>query len=70
MAGFVLADANAFRVVAIGAKGRGTTRTDPFVPAFMALLLLFEALFQRLHQLFPATERFDLFHLFRSEEFF
>ncbi len=35
----------------------------------MALFLFFEAFFQRLHQLFPAAERFDFFLFFFGEKF-
>jgi hypothetical protein len=54
VAALVLADANTLRVVAIGAEGRGAAGADHLVAAFMALLLLFEALLQRLHELVPA----------------
>ena len=67
---FVLADANAFRVVAVGAKGRGAARADPFIATFVALVLFFEALFQLLHNFFPAAERFDLGLFFFRQEFF
>ena len=40
---FVLADAHAFRIVAIGAEGRGAGRANPLVAALVALLLLGEA---------------------------
>ena len=69
MAGFLLADANAFRIVAIGAKRRRAAGTDPLVAAFMALLLLFEALLQRLHQLLEAAHGLDFVHLFLAQEF-
>ena len=55
----VLADAHPFRVVAVGAEGRGTARADPFRAALVTPLLLGEALFQGLEQLVPA-ERPDL----------
>ena len=67
---FVLADADAFGVVAVGTKGRGAARADPFAAAFVALVLFFEALFQLLHNFFPAAKRFDLgLFLFRQEFF-
>ena len=50
----VLADADAFRVVAIGAIGRGAGGADPLVAALVAALLLLEALLQVLPELFPA----------------
>jgi hypothetical protein len=37
MARFILADADAFRVVAIGTKRAGATGAYPFVAALMAL---------------------------------
>ena len=55
----VLPDAHAFRVVTIGAEGRGATGADPFGAALVAGTLLFQALLQRLHQLVPAAERLD-----------
>ena len=68
MAAFLLADAHAFGVVAVGAEGRGARRADHLAAALVALLLLFEALLQRLHDLFPAAELFDLgFFLFGQE---
>jgi hypothetical protein len=36
----------------------------------VAALLFFETLLQRLHQLFPATQRFDEFLFFLSQRFF
>ena len=50
----VLADAHAFRIVAIGAVRRGAGGADPFVAALVALLLFGEALAQRLHAIFPS----------------
>src|SRR6202012_586853 len=55
----LLADAHAFRVIAIGAEGRGAGRADPFRAALMPTLLLFQTLLQRLHHLVPAAERLD-----------
>ena len=43
VAAFVLADAHAFRIVAIGAEGRGAGRADPFRAALVAALLLLPA---------------------------
>src|SRR5207244_11040304 len=56
----LLADAHALGVVAVGAERRGAGGADPLCPALVAALLLLEALFQRLHELLPAAERFDL----------
>jgi hypothetical protein len=50
----VLADAHAFRVVAVGAKRRGAGGADPFRATLMASLLLLEPLAQGLEQLVPA----------------
>ena len=50
----VLADADAFRVVAIGAEGRGARGADPFAAALVAALLLLQALLQGLEELVPA----------------
>src|ERR1700733_13884746 len=58
-AAFVLADAHAFGLVAIGAERRRSAGADPFRAALMAPLLLGEALAQRLHQLVEA-ELLDL----------
>ena len=57
---FVLADAHAFGVVAIGAEGRGARGADPFDAALMSALLLLQTFFQRLHQFLEAAERLDL----------
>ena len=70
MAGFVLANAHALWIVAIGAERRGAPGPDPFIAAFMAFLLFFQTLFQRLHQFFPAAERFDFLLFLFGEEFF
>jgi hypothetical protein len=56
----LLADAHALGVVAVGAERRGAGGADPLVAALMALLLLLEALLQRLHELVPAAQRLDL----------
>ena len=65
---FVLADAHAFRVVAVRAKGRGASGADPFAAALVPALLLGQSLAQRLHQLFPAAQRLDLLLLFLGQE--
>src|SRR5207344_810369 len=67
VARFVLADADALGVVAVGAEGRGAAGADPFVAALVAALLLFQPLLERLHQLFPAAERLDLLLLFLGQ---
>src|SRR5207344_3015687 len=60
VAALVLADADAFRVVAVGAEGRGAAGADPLGAALVAVLLLFEPLLERLHEFFPAAQRRDL----------
>src|SRR3982074_3530449 len=47
-------------VVAVGAERRGAGGADPLRAALVAAFLLLEALLQRLHELLPAAERFDL----------
>src|SRR6185369_7444101 len=59
--------ANAFRVVAVGAERRSARGADPLVAALVPLLLLFQALLQRLDQLVPVVERFDLRLLFLGQ---
>jgi hypothetical protein len=54
VAPLVLADANALRVVAVGAERAGAAGADHLVAALVALLLFLEALLQGLHQLVPA----------------
>src|SRR5712692_11207086 len=56
----LLADAHAFRVVALRAERRGAGGADPLVAALVPALLLLEPLAQRLHQLLPAAEGLDL----------
>jgi hypothetical protein len=48
------ADADALRVVAAVAEGRGAAGADPLVAALVAFLLLFETLLERFHELVPA----------------
>src|SRR6266704_2523662 len=55
----VLADAHALGVVAVGAERGGARGADPLVAALVPAFLLFQPLFQRLHELFPAAHRFD-----------
>ncbi len=59
MPAFLLADADAGGIVAVGAEGRRAARADPFVAALMTALLLGEALFQLLHDLVPTAKRLD-----------
>ena len=47
------ADADALRVLAAVTERRGAAGADPLAAAFVAFLLFFEPLFQRLHQLVP-----------------
>src|SRR5262249_59893019 len=56
----VLADAHAFRIVAVGAERRGAGGADPFAAALVAALLLGEALAQRLQKLVEAAHRLHL----------
>src|SRR6185503_11690293 len=60
VARFLLADAHAFRVVAVGAERRGAAGADPLVAALVAAFLLLQPLAQGFHQLLPAAERRDL----------
>ena len=69
VAGLVLADAYAFGIVAIRSKRRSSAGADHLVAAFVALLLLFEALFQRFHQLLEAAHGLDFGHLLGGQEF-
>ena len=64
----VLADADAFGVVAVGAEGRGAGGADPFRAALVAALLLLETLPQGLEELVPA-HRLDLPLLLFGEVF-
>ena len=68
MAAFLLSDSHAFRIVAIGAEGRGPGRTDPLGAPLVPTLLFLEPLAERLHQLVPAAERFDLRFLFFGQQ--
>ena len=56
----VLADAHAFRIVAVGAERRGAGGADPLVAALVAPLLLGEALGERLQELLEPAHRLDL----------
>ena len=66
----VLADANAFRVVAVGAERRRAGGADPLLAALMAALLLLHALAQGLEQLVETAHGLDLLLLFLGEVFF
>ena len=70
MAAFVLSDAHALGVIAIGTKGRGARRTDPFVAALMAPLLFLETLAQGFHQLVKAPQRLNLGAFFGGQMLF
>ena len=66
----LLADANAFRVIAIGAERRGSRRADPFVAALVPPFLLRKAFTQRFHQfLEPAKRLYLRAFFFRENEF-
>src|SRR6185369_12647009 len=64
----LLADADAFGIVAMGPERRGTGRADPLAAALVSALLLLEALLQGLHELVPA-HRLDLLLLFLGKIF-
>jgi hypothetical protein len=55
----MLADAHPFRVVAIGAEGRGAAGADPFRAALVPAFLFLEPLLQGFHQLVEAAQRLD-----------
>jgi hypothetical protein len=59
VAAFLLADAHAFGVVAIGAEGAGAGGADPLAAALMAALLFGQPLAQRFHQLVEPAQRLD-----------
>src|SRR6202023_4050345 len=59
----LLADPDAFGIVTLRAKRRGSCRADPFVAALMAALLFLQPLAPGLHELVPAPRR-DLRLLF------
>src|SRR5262245_17737090 len=69
MAALVLADADSFWIVAIGAEWTRAACADPFVSAFVALLLLAQPLRERFHQLFPSAQRLYLRFFFIGEVF-
>ena len=52
VAGTILPNANAFRVVAVGPKGAGAAGANPFIAACVALFLLLQTFFERLDELF------------------
>src|SRR5262249_51749002 len=62
----LLADADAFGILAMRAERRGAGSADPFIAALVPALLLLEALLQRLHELVPA-HGLDLLLLFLGE---
>src|SRR5439155_12256466 len=59
MAALVLADAHAFRVVAIGAERRGARGADPLAATLMTALLLGQPLPQGFEERVEATHRLD-----------
>src|SRR3954453_22909549 len=67
VAAALLADADAFGIVAVGAERGGAGGADPFGAALGAPLLALEPLLQRRHDLFPRAERLDLLHLLGGE---
>ena len=69
VATLVLADADAFGMIAVGAEGRGAAGADHLVAALVALLLLLHALGERLHELVEAAHGLDLRLLLLGEEF-
>src|SRR3546814_19385507 len=63
------ADPHAFGVVTRIAERAGAAGADPLAAALMALLLLLEPLFQRLHDLVPRPERLARRHLLGRQIF-
>src|SRR5690606_14014856 len=70
VAAFRLPDAHAFRIVAIGAEGRGAGSADPLRATLMAAPLLLQPLPQRLHQLLETAEGFNQLLLLLGKVFF
>ena len=66
----VLTDPHAFGVIAIGSKGRGAGRADPFVPPLMAALLVFQTFAQGFHELVKPAKGVDLGLFFGTKVFF
>src|SRR5690606_28640066 len=64
---FLLADAHALGIVAIGTERRSAGSADPFRATLMARFLFLQPLAQRLHQLFETAEGFDQSLLFLRE---
>ena len=62
-----VSDSNTLRVETTGTKRAGTTGADPFVAAFVALFLLFEAFLKFFDQLVETTKGLDLGLLFLSQ---
>ena len=69
MAAFLLADADAFGVIAIGPEWRSPGGADPLVAPLMAALLVLQTFAQSLHQLVKTAKRLD-FGLFRVGQVF
>ena len=63
----LLADADALGIEPVGPERGRAAGADPLVAALVALLLLLKALFQRLHELFPAAEGLDHFLFFVAQ---
>src|SRR5690606_35837189 len=70
VAAFMLADPHTFGIIAKRPEGRGSCRADPLIAALMALLLLFQPLAQRLHQLVKAAKRLDQLPVLIAQMFF
>ncbi len=60
VAAFVLTDAHAFGVVAVGAKGGGSGCPDPFAAALVTALLFLKPFLEGLHQLVEPAQGLDL----------
>ena len=52
------------------AKGRSAASTDPFIAAFVALILFLETFALGLHQLVESAHAFDLGALFLTQQQF
>ena len=63
----MLAHADAFRVIAIGSKRRGTTGTDHFVATLVPFFLFAQTFAQRFHEFFPTAHGFYLLFFFFTQ---
>ena len=70
MARFVLTDAHALGVVAVGAERRGAGGADPFRAALVAFFLFLQAFLQGFHQLVETAQGFDLGFFVVAQVFF